>query len=105
MTAYGGDERAMNVDAPFAMAIEHAFGAHIRESDEAACEMWCALANVEWTHSNGETAGYSFREAGDLVATIRRNGNYMDWYCCDTDAVVSDAIRTKMKMMGWSPDV
>lgn len=31
--------------------------------DKVACEMWSALANVEWVNEDGESVGYSFREA------------------------------------------
>lgn len=107
MTDYGGlgglpRGRELNLDDAFEMAVEVTLGELIRESDELAKQMWSALANVDWTHENGDTASYSFRAAGDLIAAIRGGGNYIDWYCSGPYAQVTDEIETAMAAVGWS---
>lgn len=87
MTDFGGlgglkDGRSLNIRDAFEVAVQRSLGAKIIADDDTAKAMWCALANVDWTHKNGDTAVYSFRAAGDLVAAVRGSGNYMDWYCC-----------------------
>lgn len=107
MTDYGGmggltDGRPHNPEDKFEAAVERALGEKIRADDEIAKAMWCALANVDWFHpESGDSAGYSFRAAGDLVAAIRGTGNYMDWYCCGPDGRVVEIISRAMKKEGW----
>lgn len=106
MIDYGGlgglwDGRSLNTEDVFEVAVNRSLGERIKSDDKVACAMWCALANVDWFHTNGDTAGYSFRAAGDLVAAIRGSGMYMDWYCCGPYATVSDEISEKMAMEGW----
>lgn len=108
MTEFGGlggvpAGRALNEADAFEMAVNRALGDRIRESDETASAMWSALANMDWQHTNGDTAGYSFRAAGDLVAAVRGSGDYMDWYCSGPLAYVSDEILTALAAEGWSP--
>jgi hypothetical protein len=107
MTAYGGwggveGGRPIDPDDPFEMTVNRVLGDRIRADDGMACAMWCALANVEWSHVNRDTAFYSFRAAGDMVAAIRGKGDYMDWYCCDEVATVSGEIAAAMKAEGWA---
>lgn len=120
MTDYGGmggfmERRAFNPEDAFEAAVNRALGDRLRAEppgpgwgDPVAAagnlgtELWCALANCEWSHENGDTAGYSFRAAGDLIAAIRGEGNYMDWYCSGPDGVISDQIATAMKAEGWT---
>jgi len=94
-----GTEKAI---AALEAAVERALGARLR-SDEAVCRaMWSALANIDWTHADGSTVGYTFRGAGHLVAEIRGEGNYMDWYCSGPYATVSEEIEAAMAREGWT---
>lgn len=116
MTKYGGIGgilwgREFDPTDPFEAAVDRALGDQIRASEirdatepyNVAEQLWCALANVTWAHDNGDTASYSFRAGGDLIAAVRGSGNYMDWYCCGPAGWVSDTIRDALAKEGWHP--
>lgn len=86
----------------FETAVDRALGEQMRADDSLCREMWSALANVDWTHENGDTAGYSFRAAGDLIAAIIGRGDYMDWYCSGPYATVSERIDRALQSEGWT---
>jgi hypothetical protein len=87
----------------FALAVKRSLGDWLISSHMNRVEMWSALANVEWEHENGDTASYSFRAAGDLIAAICADGsNYMTYYCSGPYAVVSVHIANELKKEGWN---
>jgi len=99
------DGRGLDPEDKFEVAVNRALGDQIRADDEMATAMWSALANVDWYHpETGNTASYSFRAAGDLIAAIRGSGHYMDWYCSGPYAQVSDHIARSLKKQGWIYD-
>lgn len=120
MTAYGGlggvsGGRPFDPDDAFEAAVNRALGDRLRACEARgwyaaagpytiAEQLWGALANRDWTHTNGDTAGYSFRAAGDLIAAVRGSGDYMDWYCSGPEGTVSDEIAAAMAREGWAPD-
>lgn len=109
MVDYGGlggiwNGREVNDEDKFETSVDRAFGQLMRNEDEACVEVWSALANLGWVHKDGDTAAYSFRAAGDLVAAIKGSGMYMDWYCSGPEGVVSQRFAEAMKGEGWAPD-
>ena len=93
-------------DDEFAQALNRSCGDRIRASDDDARAAWGALSNVDWSREvNGNKdamASYSFRAAGDLIASIRGNGHYMDWYCSHPYGNVAGWIGDAMAREGWS---
>ena len=107
MTTYvrGGIKGGRSIDRthPFEVAVERALGERLQRDDDTCCALWAALANVRWQHTGGDTAAYTFRAAGDLVAAIRGRGDYLDWYCSARDGVVTPDIAEAMAREGWRP--
>ena len=108
MTEYGGcggiqGGRELDTEDAFEMAVKRALGPDMVANDPLCIEVWSSLANMDWRHDNGDTANYSFRAAGDLIAAVRGRGDYMDWYCSGPYAEVSDAVRNAMAKEGWHP--
>jgi hypothetical protein len=89
----------------FEQAVDRALGDRVRASQEDAVALWSALANVDWYGPNGIEVSYSFRAAGDLVATLRRDEGrmtYMNYYCQGPAGEVATWIEEALATEGWA---
>lgn len=66
----------------FALTLDRALGPRVHQDGIAAVELWSALTGADWQGPDGSVVSYSLRSAGELVAWIREEGDYLDWYCC-----------------------
>lgn len=61
--------------------------AKARASDAYAQNIYAALCNMRWQKLDvvpilkEELCSYSWRYAGGIVANMRQEGDYIDWYC------------------------
>lgn len=96
------------------------FVAKVRASEIYAQNVYAALCNNDFqkldlmTVLKDEVWGCSWRYAGGLVANLRCEGDYIDWYCSGIGGVVgegidgyvseqtiTDEIREDLKQLGW----
>jgi hypothetical protein len=61
--------------------------ARVRESRVYAQHLYAAMCNQQfvknelWPQLKGETWSCSWRSAGGIIADMRQQGDYLDWYC------------------------
>ncbi len=77
-------------------------GPRVRQDGAAAIDLWSALAGIEWHGPEGAIVCYSLRDAGDLVAWVREDGDYLDWYCSGPTSIVASWINFSLGCEGWS---
>lgn len=97
----------------FKAAVDRAMGERLRaegrghgrggDGSQLGARLWGSLANVTWVHENGDTVEYSFRAAGDLIASIVGAGDYMDWYCTASYGEDDAEIVELLAKEGWRP--
>ena len=97
-----------------------------KESDTYAQNLYAALCNVDWRQNEvwpilkDQRWSCSWRYAGGIIADMRGQGDYIDWYCSgigdglgngDPDGVkkymgegfVTAEIKADLKKLGWFP--
>jgi hypothetical protein len=97
-----------------------------KESDTYAQNLYAAMCNVDWVRNEAwpilkdQRWSCSWRYAGGIIADMRAQGDYIDWYCSgigdglgngDSDGVkkyvgegvVADEIKADLKKLGWFP--
>jgi len=96
-----------------------------KASDAYAQNIYAALCNQDWQKNEvwlllkGETYSCSWRYAGGIVADMREQGDYIDWYCSGirgeqgidyeppltfvSEGTVTEEIREDFFKLGWIP--
>ena len=97
-----------------------------RTRDGYAQNIYAALCNMNWQKLDvlpilkNELCSYSWRYAGGIVADMREEGDYIDWYCSGigsglgngdktgtkgyvSEGIVTDEIKEDFKKIGWIP--
>jgi hypothetical protein len=87
----------------FEQALERLFGDALRADEQLCARLWGSMVNVQWLHADGAAAGFSFREAGAVIAEIRGEGKdaYMHWYMSGEDGKVHSEIGRALEAEGW----
>ena len=96
-----------------------------KASEAYAQNIYAALCNQDWQKNEvwpllkGETYSCSWRYAGGIVADMREEGDYINWYCSGIrgeqgidyeppltfvpEGTVTDEIRNDLFKLGWIP--
>ena len=70
--------------------------------DLFATLLYGALCNTVWRHKATGTAWHcSWRSAGGVVAGLRCQGDYMDWYCSGGEGFVDEQVLAEIHALGW----
>lgn len=96
------------------------FVTKVRDSKSYAQNVYAALCNMQWQRREvmpilkDELWSCSWRAAGSLVARLRNEGDYMDWYCSGRggwedkppegyvgEGIVTEEIEYDLGLLGW----
>lgn len=86
----------------FEAVLDRILGERVRADGACGVDLWCALANICWRGPGGEIVSYGFRRAGDVVAWVREEGDYITWYCSGEPWQVAGWIGDALAEAGWS---
>lgn len=71
-------------------------------SDLFATLLYAALCNATWRHTATDTSwSCSWRHAGGVVAGLRGEGDYLDWYCSMGEGLVDEQVLAEIRALGW----
>ncbi|HJU20578.1 MAG TPA: hypothetical protein VJ770_29365 [Stellaceae bacterium] len=71
-------------------------------SELFATLLYGALCNTTWRHKATGTLWHcSWRYAGDVVAGLRCQGDYLDWYCSMGEGLVDEQVLAEIEALGW----
>lgn len=65
----------------FEATIDHVIGEKLKADGACGVELWSALVGIHWRAANGAVAPYTLRQATELVAWVREEGDSLRWYC------------------------
>jgi len=89
------------------LALDLAESERIREQvkgDLFAGFLYAALCNNDWRHDrSNDTWSCTWRRAGDVVADLRSEGNYLDWYCWGHEGMIDEVVLAELGVLGWHP--
>jgi hypothetical protein len=98
----------------------------VKASDVYAQNLYAAMCNMTWQsrefwqEMKGETWSCSWRHSGGIIADMREEGDYIDWYCSGIggglgngdeegnkgyvpEGVVTEEIELDLNRLGWRP--
>jgi hypothetical protein len=87
--------------------MERDLGASARIRDLVRSEVFAtllygALCNSVWRHKATGTPWHcSWRHAGGIVAALRSEGDYLDWYCSSGEGLVDAQVVMEIGALGW----
>lgn len=71
-------------------------------SELFATLLYGALCNTIWRHKATDTPWHcSWRHAGRVVAGLRCQGDYLDWYCSMGEGLVDEQVLAEIGALGW----
>ena len=79
----------------------------VRRSEDYAQNLYAAMCNTDFTKNEvwpvlqEDTWSCSWRYAGGIIADMREEGDYIDWYCSGNEGHVTDEIREDLLKLGW----
>jgi len=95
-------QRLLRPIKDFEAAIDRAVGEQVRADGARGVELWSALAGIHWHAANGAVVSYTSRQAAELVAWVREEGDYLLWYCSGPTGDVAPWISAAMATEGWT---
>ena len=81
----------------------------VLSDEEYAKDLYRSLCNMQWLKKElmpvlrNELWSASWRCAGGIVADLRQEGDYMDWYCTGGEGTVTEEIKEDLARLGWEP--
>lgn len=91
----------------------------VRTDDVYAQNLYCAMCNMDWCKRElwkvlkEEYWSCSWRHAGGIIADMRQEGDYIDWYCSGirddyeggyaSEGQVTEQIERDLNKLGWFP--
>ena len=106
------DEMDADLDAPVTVAADMAdLERDLARSDRIrglvrselfATLLYSALCNTLWRHKGAGTDWRcSWRHAGSIVAALRGEGCYLEWYCSMHEGFVDEQVLAEIGALGW----
>lgn len=81
------------------------------KDDEYAAKLYAALCNTDWVRievipllrqdPKQDFWSCSWRYAGGIIANMREEGDYIDWYCGGMEGYIDPEVAADLKELGW----
>lgn len=101
--------RAEVADLESDLHLSFALSIKCRSSEKYSQNLYAALCNNSFL-KEGQEWGCSWRHAGGIIADLRGQGDYIDWYCSGIktehgfveEGHVTEEVRVDLSSIGWS---
>ena len=93
------DTPSIDLDEPLARDLKELLDNVIQDMSTGIA-IYQSITNTYWSRDDYLVL-YSFRAAGDLIAALREEGTYLDWYCCARAGIVHPWLADLLATRGW----